>query len=397
MVSSTELNATFDLATQPTGVWTVIVTNLRDETISSPNSPATDFTVDPRLLPPTEPRVIQVVPASALVGTTLDVTILGSNFQNPATSAFGTDITVIDTAFIAPNMLRAKLVIASTAIPGPRNVTVTNSSGLSHTLLGGFTVTAPPLLISSIDDDEGEPGEQMNVIIRGSGFLPGATSEFGDGITVQATGFLTAQQLIAVLAINQEAEAGTRTVKVTNPDGQSVTFDGFTVIEEIDEPLSIKLVEILNGDDRPLDTVRTSGDRMQIGLSEEAQKIRVTFTAPVDKASVTAASTIEELGRASFLVDSDFSGEETGILFGSIRETGLANQVLFVLDPDEFSDFPLGTYQVTLFGTAIDKHEIITDPDGQPLDGDQDGFAGGNFSFTFVIAADENVRSQKKQ
>jgi hypothetical protein len=186
-------------------------------------------------------------------------------------------------------------------------------------------------------------------------------------------------------------------VTVTNPDGQSVTFDGFTVIEEIDEPLSIEQIELWDGDNQLLETITKSGERVQISESEAAQQILVTFSAAVDKASVIAASNIEELERASFLVDSEFSGEETGILFGSIRETGLSNQVLFVLDPDEFSNFPLGTYQVTLFGTATDKHEIITDPDGQPLDGDQDDVAGGNFTFTFVIAPDNSVRSQQEQ
>ena len=69
-----------------------------------------------------------------------------------------------------------------------------------------------------------------SVILTGSKFQSGATCSFGAGITVNSCAFNSATQLTANITISSTATLGSRTVTVTNPDGQSGTLsNGFTV------------------------------------------------------------------------------------------------------------------------------------------------------------------------
>lgn len=94
--------------------------------------------------PPTPgnaPTVSSISPSSATAGTTLNVTISGTNFTDGATVSFsGTGITVNSTTFGSSTSLTVSITIDSTATLGSRDVTVTTSSG-SGTGSGVFTIT----------------------------------------------------------------------------------------------------------------------------------------------------------------------------------------------------------------------------------------------------------------
>jgi subtilisin family serine protease len=108
----------------------------------------TDDTVaSASVLVPVMPTVGGVSPASGEQGTTVPVTVSGTNFQSGATLTLGAGVTVSGVTVPSATQLQATLTIDSSAAEGPRDVTVTNPGGGAATLTGGFVVTvagAPP-------------------------------------------------------------------------------------------------------------------------------------------------------------------------------------------------------------------------------------------------------------
>jgi hypothetical protein len=71
------------------------------------------------------------------------VTVSGTNFQSGATLSVRAGVTVTGVTVPSATQLQATLTIATDAVVGPRDVTVTNPGGASATLAGGFGVTVP--------------------------------------------------------------------------------------------------------------------------------------------------------------------------------------------------------------------------------------------------------------
>jgi hypothetical protein len=114
----------------------------RDVTVTNPDTQAATcpgcFTV---ILP--APTATSVSPTTGEAGTTLDVTVTGTNFVSGATVSFsGTGITVNSTTFTDSSHVKANITISPSATPGARNVSVTNPDTQSATCGGCFTVTA---------------------------------------------------------------------------------------------------------------------------------------------------------------------------------------------------------------------------------------------------------------
>jgi hypothetical protein len=118
----------------------------RNVTVNSPDGNATlltGFTV-------IAPNITGVSPASGARGTTVAVTIPGTNLQNAnAITVFGTGVTcTLGTA--SANQVTGSCIIANSAGIGARNVNIgTTANGPSNTLAGVFTVTAGTVTFSA--------------------------------------------------------------------------------------------------------------------------------------------------------------------------------------------------------------------------------------------------------
>ena len=89
-----------------------------------------------------------MTPGNGVQGASLAVTVTGTNFQPGATASFGADVTVTSTTVVSSTQVSVALSIASTAAPGPRDVTVTNPDGQAAIRTGGFAVMPPPPTLS---------------------------------------------------------------------------------------------------------------------------------------------------------------------------------------------------------------------------------------------------------
>lgn len=147
-------------------------------------------------------------------GTT--VVIDGTGFVSGATVRFGgtlaTGVTVNSST---------RITAVTPARPaGTVTVQVTNPDAQSGSLLNGFTYTpAAAPTVSTVSPTSGSTGGGTPVVITGTGFVNGATVRFG---TANATSVVVTGST-QITAVTPAHAAGTVSVQVTNPDGQSGT------------------------------------------------------------------------------------------------------------------------------------------------------------------------------
>jgi len=174
------------------------------------------------------PIITSINPDHGSQGATLNVTIIGMNFDGVSEVRFGADIAVHNFNVINSNQLMASLTIVSSAALGAREVTVTTPGG-SFDLPNSYTVTQALPVITSVDPDEASQDTAVSVIISGSNFNGATAVSFGNGIKVQSFTNLSPTQLKVNLIIDKEANTGARDITVTTPGGSSVLGNGFMI------------------------------------------------------------------------------------------------------------------------------------------------------------------------
>ena len=161
----------------------------------------------PPTIPTTDPSVVAVNPDQGAPNDTLDVTITGDKFQSGAASNFGAGITVNSTNFASDTQLTANIMIDGDAADGMRTVTVTNPDGQSGSQANAFRVgeVIPPPTVANASPNSGDQGRTLTVTVNGSNYRNGASANFGAGINVTATNFVSASRLRANIAIGGNA------------------------------------------------------------------------------------------------------------------------------------------------------------------------------------------------
>ncbi len=93
-----------------------------------------------------------------------------------------------------------------------------------------------PTLLAAIPAD-GFTGRSVNVVLVGedTGWIDGATADFGDGVTVESTEVIGTGALLATVSIAKDAALGARDVTVTGADGSTALMSGF----ELKSPISL--------------------------------------------------------------------------------------------------------------------------------------------------------------
>lgn len=84
----------------------------------------------------------RIVPASGVVGTTLQATVQGTGFLPGMTVTLGDGVTVSNVVVASPTTATLTLAIAAAAVPGPRDVVASLGGKVSAALPAGFLVIA---------------------------------------------------------------------------------------------------------------------------------------------------------------------------------------------------------------------------------------------------------------
>ena len=173
---------------------------------------------------PPPPTLTRVEPDNDMVAGGGTVKIIGEKFQDGVTVTIGGKA-ASNVIFVSPTELTVE-VPAGTA--GNADVVVTNPDGKSDTLVGGFTYTELPPILTRLEPDNDMVAGGGTVKIIGENFQDGATVTIG-GKAASNVIFVSPTELTVVGPVGV---AGSADVVVTNPDGKSDTLaGGFTYIE----------------------------------------------------------------------------------------------------------------------------------------------------------------------
>jgi hypothetical protein len=173
------------------------------------------------------------------------------------------------------------------------------------------TKAANSIPVASVDPGAGGQNGLRSIVIRGSGFEPGATPSFsGTGITVLSTTLKSATKFVAQIEIDGDAATGSRDVTVTNGEASSGTCVACFVVDPAPKPTSASPAQASRGTTLDVDVL---GSDFQPGAEVKILPgdagVSVNSTTYVDaghlKANITVASDAEARRAAVKVVDPD--------------------------------------------------------------------------------------------
>jgi hypothetical protein len=177
--------------------------------------------------PQPKPTLTSITPAVGTVGSTVGITLNGTNFVRRETSVSvsgnNNEVDVWAVDVINSTMLTANLTIHDKAAIGSRKVTVKTVAGQSNEVTFGVQSKPVPTL-TSINPGAGTAGSTFQLALNGTNFVPGQTSVSvsGDnGVAVGPIDVLSSTMLTTTLTIGPNAAVGPRNVTVTTTAGTS--------------------------------------------------------------------------------------------------------------------------------------------------------------------------------
>ncbi len=253
------------------GTWDVVVTNPDGESASKDDA----FTIKMPLL-----TVTSITPNTGLRGTTVPVTIGGTEFASGATVTLTKSgqagIVATDVVVVSPATITCTLELPPAAASGAWNVVVTNPSpdDRSGTLANGFTITLPTITVIAIEPNTGIRGTTVPVTVTGTEFETGTTTvklTRAGASTISATGVNVASstQITCTLVVPATAPLGAYNVVVTNAGRSQTLPNGFT----IEPPLAVLAIEPNTGVRGTTVPVAITGSRFEPGTAVSLVRI----------------------------------------------------------------------------------------------------------------------------
>jgi uncharacterized repeat protein (TIGR01451 family) len=172
------------------------------------------------------PVITSITPASAVVGTTVDIVIVGAHFTDATVQVLssGTPLTLENVTVVSDTMITARLTVPAVAQVGAHSIQVTNAAGGTS---ASFQVLPLPPTVTSINPSSGTLGSTVFVTFNGSNFFGPLTFGTGGGIT--ATNVSQTPSMLTVrFDIAPTAALGIRNITVTTTGGTSGAVE-FTV------------------------------------------------------------------------------------------------------------------------------------------------------------------------
>ena len=174
--------------------------------------------------PPVAPVLTSISPNSGTQGTSVAVTLSGSNFLPGATIAVsGTGVSVTGVSVVSSTKLTATFVIAAAAASGARSVTVATTAG--NSAAQPFTVKTPAPVkptLTSLAPGAASRGARITVTLNGTNFTsPATVTVQGSGVSVSNVVVVSASKITATFRVSQSAARRAHDTSVTTTAGTS--------------------------------------------------------------------------------------------------------------------------------------------------------------------------------
>jgi len=184
------------------------------------------------------PKIFSVAPAIGVRGTSMRVSVSGSDFLPGVTSLrLGEDIAVDSLLVVNSTQMKGTLRIPCNSRVGPQIATIMNSGpgGGSSSLQNAFEVRNPFPFVNSFGPMTGILGQTIEVDFSGSGLIDGVCSvDFGEGISVHTVSCDSiGAHMAATITIANCVLAGAHSISVTNagPGGGTIALANSFVVE----------------------------------------------------------------------------------------------------------------------------------------------------------------------
>ena len=173
------------------------------------------------------PTLTGITPATGYRGSTVTVTLTGTNFPSTGVTlaGLGTGVTATGVTVQSTTTITATLTISGTATVGTRNIAVTTAGGT--TAARPFAVANPPApVLTAISPTTGARGKSVTVTLTGSGFsavTPSVNAALtrGTGLSVGSVTVVSDTTITATFSISTRATRGGWSVTVSNSGGSS--------------------------------------------------------------------------------------------------------------------------------------------------------------------------------
>jgi hypothetical protein len=173
--------------------------------------------------PPVAPVLTSISPNGGMQGTSVAVTLNGTNFLPATTIAVsGTGVSVTGVSVVSSAKLTATFVIAATAASGARSVTAATTAGSSAAL--PFTVNTAPAkpTLTSLAPSAASRGARLTVTLNGTNFTsPASVTVQGNGVSVSNVVVVSSSKITATFRVSQSAARRAHDTSVTTAAGTS--------------------------------------------------------------------------------------------------------------------------------------------------------------------------------
>ena len=182
------------------------------------------------------PIISAVSPTTGAVGTSVSLTVTGSNFENGATLKLiqaGIQPIIASGVSVTSTQITGTVNLANLN-NGPVNIQVINPDGGMASLNSAMTITPPTPTISSISPTSGSPGGSYTLTLNGQSFTNAFAVNliYSDGVTLIpcTSPSASATTISCTLALSDSANTGTYSVEVLTSDGTTGTMSSaFTI------------------------------------------------------------------------------------------------------------------------------------------------------------------------
>jgi len=227
------------------------------------------------------------------------VNLKGKGIENGANlnvSVSGSDVSVSSVTYLGSTEIRFWVEVSSVALPGGRDIILTNGDGTE--VIGSALLSVDvPIEVTSIDPVSVAQGKENRIVmIYGYGFKEGTDIVFsGGGIKLNSLTYKNDRILEANITVSPDATLGRSSIRAVNPDGwEYEAKDIFEVVEPV-EVISVEPIRVGKGVSDY--EIRVKGNNFKSGLSVSISGKGIT----VDNSSVKFLSETE----ISFNIDVD--------------------------------------------------------------------------------------------